>query len=88
MERQLLICVSRSDFDLLAATAVRTGQPLSAVLHTLIERTKRDQQANARLALQISALVNLHALNAAAVVEQLPVASTPAPAERGERHDG
>lgn len=70
MERPLLMCVSRSDFDFLSAIAVRTGQPISAVLHTLIEQSKRDREANGRLALQVSALVDLHALGADTVVSK------------------
>lgn len=88
MERPLLMCVSRSDFDFLTAIAVRTGKPISTVLHALIEQSKRDREANGRLALQVSALVDLHALGADALFEQLPVASTPAPTKEGERNNG
>lgn len=79
MKHQRMVYISQADFAFLAAIALHTGQPISGVVHTLIERTTRDREANGRLALQISALVDLHARDAAAMVDQAFADSTPDP---------
>lgn len=43
-ERPLTIWISQGDFDYLGTLQVHTGQPISAVVHTLIERTRGDRQ--------------------------------------------